>query len=390
MFLPIGDSPNLPKPAWVTWGLIAANVVVYLALLPLAFTPANPQNPEYWRFLEAIGADRGLHPPAVRAIDLLQFVYGAKPRDLSLFDALASMFLHAGFLHLAGNMLFLWIFGDNVEHRLGRLRYLAAYLGTGLLAVLGDTVLRWGSLVPSIGASGAISGVLGLYFAWFPKNRVRIWAFLFPFYIGTLELPARFVLGMFLVVDNLLPLLISGEGGGVSYGAHVGGFLAGWGLAKAFDAWETPRPSRPRDEESGPEKLGLAESFRSTLKTGRVGDAASLFFAAPRRESARELDILDKTALGEALERLEEPRAALAAYQRALADHPRSAARAPAHLGAARVLMRQLDSPTSAYQHVYAALEEGCSSGEAQEARRLLAELRGETRVLPRRFTDDL
>lgn len=387
MFLPIGDSPNLPRPAWVTWGLIAVNVAVYLACLPLAFIPANPNHPDYWRFLEAMGADR-LHVPAVRAIDLLQFAYGAKPQDLSLVDALTSLFLHAGFLHLAGNMLFLFIFGDNVEHRLGRLRYLAAYLGTGLLAVLGDTLLRWGSLVPSIGASGAISGVLGLYFAWFPKNRVRVWAFLFPFYIGTLELPARFVLGMFLVLDNLLPLLLSGGGGGVSYGAHVGGFLAGWALAKAFDTWEVPRPRSPRVEESGPERIPLAEAFRSALKAGRVGDAASIFFGAPRRESARGLDVLDKTALGEALERLEEPRAALAAYQRALADHPGSSARAPAHLGAARVLMRQLGSPTSAYQHVYAALEEGCSPAEAVEARRLLAELRGETRVLPRRFTD--
>ncbi len=390
MFLPIGDSPNLPKPAWVTWGLIALNVAVFLGFLPLAFTLANPAHPEYPRFLEAMGVERGLRLPAVRALDLLHFTYGAKPRDLSLADALTSMFLHGGFLHLAGNMLFLWIFGDNVEHRLGRLRYLSAYIGTGLLAVLGDTFLRWGSLVPSVGASGAISGILGLYFAWFPKNRVRVWAFLFPFYMGTVELPARFVLGMYLVLDNLLPLLLTGGRGGVSYGAHIGGFLAGWALARALDSWEAPRPRRPRGGERAPEPQALTEAFRCALGDGRVGDAASILFRAPRRESARELSLRDKTALGEALENLEEPRAALAAYQRALADHPGSPERGAAHLGAARVLMRSLDSPTSAYQHIYAVLEEVCSSGEEEAARELLAELRGETRVLPRRFLDGL
>ena len=380
--LPIGDSPNLPKTPWITWGLIAVNVLIHLALWPASWTAADPRTPEYREYLEVLALERGVRPPAVSAADLIHFRYGAKPGDLEVGDVFSSMFLHGGLLHLLGNMLFLWIFGDNVEHRLGGPAFLLAYLATGVAAVLGDSVLRWGSVVPSIGASGAISGVLGCYFAWFPHNRVRMWGFFFPLFMGTFELSARLVLGMYLVLENLLPLLIAGGGGGISYGAHIGGFVAGWGLAFLLAAPPARRPQRPAAW-AGP---SLADAFRAPLAAGDLGQAAAVLLRAPRQRTARELDVHDKTVLGELLEEAGEWRLALAAYQRALADHPRDAGRAAAHLGAARVLMRRLGSPTAAYQHLYAVLEEPSSLDEEEEARALLAELRGETRTLPRRF----
>ncbi len=385
--LPIGDSPNLPKTPWLTWGLIAVNVLIHLALLPASFTAADPADPEYRTYLQVLANERQIQPQVVRASDLIHYSHGAKPRELSLTDAVTSMFLHGGLMHLLGNMLFLWIFGDNVEHRMGRGVFLMTYLGTGFAAVLGDTFLRWGSGIPSIGASGAISGVLGLYFVWFPHNRVRMWGFFFPFFVGTFELSARFVLGMYLVVDNLLPLLLSGGGGGISYGAHIGGFLGGWALGYWLEAHPARSPRRPA---AAPPRQppDLTDAYRHALGGGRLDEAAAILFRTPRRQTALALDYRDKTALGAALERAGQARLALAAYQRALGDHQRDLDLAAAHLGAARVLMRGLGSPTAAYQHLYAVLEEEATLAETAEARALLDELRNGTRTLPRRFME--
>jgi membrane associated rhomboid family serine protease len=182
----------------VTWSLIAANVAVHLLLWPLAWQSASPDDPALYDYLQVVAREHGVRPQSVSRAELLRFEHGVRPQSFSLGDAFTSMFLHAGLAHLFGNMLFLWIFGDNVEHRLGRWAFLLAYLGTGVAATLGDTVLRWGSGIPSVGASGAISGVLGLYFAWFPHNRVRVFVFLFPFFMDFIELRARWVLGFYL------------------------------------------------------------------------------------------------------------------------------------------------------------------------------------------------
>jgi membrane associated rhomboid family serine protease len=148
------------------------------------------------------------------------------------------MFLHGGWMHLAGNMLFLYIFGNNVEARLGSVPYLLVYLLTGVTATLFFAAFAPGSQIPLVGASGAISGVLGCYFLWFPRNRVKTFIFLFPFLMTTVLLPARLVLGVYLILDNLLPFIINGgAGAGVAHGAHIGGFLGGLGLAYGFDRW---------------------------------------------------------------------------------------------------------------------------------------------------------
>src|SRR5258708_21785025 len=148
----------------------------------------------------------------------------------SLFSALVSMFLHGGCLHLGGNMLYLWIFGDNIEDRLGHVRYLVFYLACGFAATLAHAIVNPGSRLPSIGASGAIAGVLGAYILLFPRVRVTTLIPLFIF-IMVREVPAIFVLGIWFVFQLFVAVSSLGvspeQAGVVAYFAHVGGFVAG-------------------------------------------------------------------------------------------------------------------------------------------------------------------
>ncbi|MHC5011096.1 MAG: rhomboid family intramembrane serine protease, partial [Planctomycetota bacterium] len=209
MFLPTGDAPNYShKRPWVNWGIIALNVLVYVwAVSARSGEVAYHQWVTEWGFV----------PVA--------------PRFETFFT---SMFMHAGFMHLAGNMLFLWVFGDNVEGRLGHVGYLLTYLACGLAAVLLFAWLAPNSGVPLVGASGAIFGVEGFYFLTFAKNRVRViyWFFI----IGVAWIPARIMLGFSFVLNLLYMLSPKGElaGGGVAYAAHVGGFVFGLGAALAL------------------------------------------------------------------------------------------------------------------------------------------------------------
>ncbi len=244
MLLPIGDFPNSPRFAWMNYLLIAANVAVFVLLWPQTQRPADRSDPAFRQYVERLAAERDLAPRDVRQVarsmseyDLFLFKHGFRPDQPAVLGILAGMFLHGGLLHLAGNMLFLWIYGDNVEARLGSLFYLVAYLASGAAAAMADSLLRPGSGIPAVGASGAISGVLGMYFVWFPQNRVRLFVFLFPFFVDIIAVPARFVLIVFLVLDNLLPLLLAGSMTGVAYGAHIGGFAVGVLLALVLSAF---------------------------------------------------------------------------------------------------------------------------------------------------------
>lgn len=243
MFLPYGDTPNPAGTAYVNWFLIGLNVAVFLVIsVPLMGARVDLSDPLLIDYLHSIGA-RGLVSPQdvlqhVRAYDLFVFRYGFRPAEPSLISLFSCMFLHGGWLHLAGNMLFLYIFGNNVEARLGGFSYLLVYLVSGIAATLFFALFVPHSQIPLLGASGAISGVLGFYFLWFPRNRVKTFIFLFPILITTIMLPARLVLGIFLIVDNLLPFLINhGAGAGVAHGAHIGGFLSGLGMAYGIDRW---------------------------------------------------------------------------------------------------------------------------------------------------------
>lgn len=155
-----------------------------------------------------------------------------------------SMFMHAGALHIGMNMLFLWVFGDNVEDRMGHLRYLLFYLLCGTLAALAHTLLSGFAPVPVLGASGAIAGVLGAYFVLFRGARVR--TFIFPFVFLLFDVPAVIFLGLWFVWQVLSALgMIGANGGGVAFWAHIGGFLAGVWLVKRF-ALMPGRLIRPR------------------------------------------------------------------------------------------------------------------------------------------------
>ncbi len=141
---------------------------------------------------------------------------------------LTSIFLHGGLLHFVGNMWFLWIFGDNVEDRLGHLRYLLFYLGCGVFAGLTHLATNWGSVLPTIGASGAIAGVMGAYFLLYPRARVlTLLPLILVFY--TLVIPAPLFLGLWFVLQFWQGVTAWGAGtaGGVAWWAHVGGFVAG-------------------------------------------------------------------------------------------------------------------------------------------------------------------
>jgi membrane associated rhomboid family serine protease len=234
MFIPIGDEPNPNQLPVMTVALIAVNVAVFLLLcLPLSLRPANPADPLVAEYLRSIAPllPPGTSMPQVSAYDLVVFRYGFRPAAPSWVALFSSMFLHAGLLHVAGNMLYLWIFGNNVEARLGPLWFLFWYLVAGVAAVALHAVINLRSPAPLVGASGAISGVLGFYVLWFPRNVVKVWVFLFPFYIGVVRIGAVWMLGIYLLLDNLLPFLIAPAGGGVAHGAHIGGFLAGMAAA---------------------------------------------------------------------------------------------------------------------------------------------------------------
>ncbi|HVZ40888.1 MAG TPA: rhomboid family intramembrane serine protease [Candidatus Kapabacteria bacterium] len=170
-----------------------------------------------------------------RSLDRFIMAWGAIPYRIThghdLYTLVSSMFVHAGFAHILGNMLYLWVFGDNVEDRFGRVRFLIFYIVCGLAAGLAQVLLGPGSMVPSIGASGAISGVLGAYIVMFRSNRVRV---LWGYFVS--EVPAWMVIGFwalqqFIATYATITTANAGESGGVAYAAHAGGFVAGILLA---------------------------------------------------------------------------------------------------------------------------------------------------------------
>jgi len=214
---PLRDSiPSIRTPV-VNVLLMVACVAVFFYQLALG--------PELIRFLEtrAFIPARLFFPETFETGVL--FALGA---------AVVSMFLHGGWLHLIGNMWFLWIFGDNVEDVLGHFRYLLFYLVCGLAATLAHALVEPRSLIPVVGASGAIAGVLGAYFVWFPWSRVRSLVFL-GFIFTVVEIPAFLFLLLWFVLQffsGTMALAAStASGGGVAWFAHIGGFVVGAAIA---------------------------------------------------------------------------------------------------------------------------------------------------------------
>lgn len=244
MVFPIGDdNTGRTTTPLVTYVLIAANVLVFVFFQGLGsednrFTYAWATVPQ------EIVTGRDLVTPdrvvTVEPTNQRMRIPGLQPTPGSVYlTLLVSMFMHGGLMHLLGNMLFLWVFGDNLEDRLGHVRYLIFYLLTGVLASLAHVFSTAafseggsGMLVPSLGASGAISGVLGGYILLFPHNRVRV------FLVRILtEVPAYVALGLWFLFQFVSGLGLLGGGaqeGGVAYAAHIGGFVAGLLFIKFF------------------------------------------------------------------------------------------------------------------------------------------------------------
>jgi membrane associated rhomboid family serine protease len=384
MLLPLSDAPNPRGTPLVTYGLIVVNVLVYLLLtVPMGMERPDPGDPALRPYLEVI---RESLPPGVSlrqvlsqmsAYDLFVFEHGYKPGAPQIPDLLASLFLHGGFMHLFGNMLFLWIYGDNVEHRLGRLPFLFWYLVTGVAATLAFALFAGGSLVPLVGASGAISGVLGFYFLWFPRNTVRVFVFLFPFFMNVIAIPARIVLGIYLVVDNFLPFLFTqgAGGGGVAYGAHIGGFVAGLGVAWMMGRREVAAPPEEYRRGPAPADAPRAVPLADAFDRGDLASAAAAYFALPPEQTRRALGEEPSLELASWLAANGHPEAALVVFRRHLRDYPAAASAARAHLGAGLILFEQLGQAAPAYQHFLDALDRDPDPETAARARAALAQI---------------
>ena len=209
---PIRDHNPSGRTPYVVYTLIAMNILFFLLTLPLF---GNER--ELMRFY----ADFAAVPILIS--------HGQNPETL-----VTSMFLHGGFFHIAGNMLFLWVFGDNLEDRMGHGRFLLFYLASGVGAALIHVISAPTSQVPMIGASGAIAGVMGAYLLLFPKARVDILIFLIIF-IRILPIPAWLMLGLWLGMQFIGGIGSDPNAGGIAYWAHTGGFAVG--LALAIPIW---------------------------------------------------------------------------------------------------------------------------------------------------------
>lgn len=248
VFLPIGDEPNPKTTPWVTYGILTANLYIWFAVCsPALSTPVDPLNPATLSYLATMRQATGIPTQKLllntSAYDIMTYVYGFRPSSPSFVALFTSLFLHGSLMHVLGNMLFLWIFGDNIEARLGGKKYFGLYVASGVLATVFYAAFTPGSPLPLIGASGAISGILGAYFIWYGHHRVRVLMVLIIF-IQIIYVPARWVLGFYLLVENLLPFVLqTSPTSTTAYGAHIGGFLSGglfalsYGHKEATGSW---------------------------------------------------------------------------------------------------------------------------------------------------------
>jgi membrane associated rhomboid family serine protease len=222
VIFPISDDDReLMSPAWVCIALLVANIALFVVqIMDPAFT--------YGWSVIPYEITHGIDLPETVGLqvgrEIIPFPQAPGPQPIYL-TILSAMFMHGGWMHIGGNMLYLWIFGDNVEHRFGALKFLLFYLVSGIVATFAQIATHPDGLIPNLGASGAISGVLGAYLVLFPRNMVNA-----VFFFRIVSLPAIFVIGMWALLQ-----FVNGAGsitdrnlaGGVAYAAHIGGFIAG-------------------------------------------------------------------------------------------------------------------------------------------------------------------
>ena len=201
---PIRDHNPSGRTPYVVYALIAVNIAIFLLQLPYSGND---------RALAGFWGNFALYPAAVT-------------QDGDYTGILTSMFLHAGWMHIGGNMLFLWIFGDNLEDQMGHVGFLIFYLACGILAALAHIYSAPGSTVPTVGASGAIAGVMGGYLLLFPRARVDVVVIIVIFF-RVFTLPASVMLGIWFALQVFGGFSTPAQGGGVAFWAHAGGFIAG-------------------------------------------------------------------------------------------------------------------------------------------------------------------
>ena len=257
---PLKDNIPTDRLPFVTIALIAANVLAYFFFQKGGFSFGDPSSPSYISNLIDYGAipyevtnpgkdcyDAGGESLACEGKAGVKDT--ADPQPSAYVTAFTAMFMHGGLLHLGGNMLFLWIFGNNVEDSMGRVKFLAFYLLGGIAALGAQIAIDPSSTVPTIGASGAVAGVLGGYLLLFPRARVVTVIFII-FFFTILELPAILILGFWFLQQVLFGYFdLTGPtdgGGGVAYFAHIGGFVFGLLAIKLF-------ATRRRDRQRGGE-----------------------------------------------------------------------------------------------------------------------------------------
>ncbi len=209
------DNPTSIFP-FVTIGFIVINTIVFILQI---ISPADPR-----RIVLAYGAI----PHFLLTFDTVQPIHPV----LTVFT---SMFMHGGLFHLGGNMLYLWIFGNNIEDKLGHMRFIIFYLLCGIAAAYSHAITESSSIIPMIGASGAVSGILGAYLLLFPHARVHTLIFL-GFFVQVVRLPALFVIGFWIVIQFINGIISKGIAtqGGVAWFAHIGGFVFGILMIKVF------------------------------------------------------------------------------------------------------------------------------------------------------------
>ncbi|MDI6784122.1 MAG: rhomboid family intramembrane serine protease, partial [bacterium] len=316
MIIPIGDDNPHEKIPVVTYSLIGINTIVYI----------------YFGWI------RGNYPEFVTQ-------FGFIPGQFHILTVFTSMFLHGDILHLAGNMLFLWIYGDNVEAKFGKVRFLLFYLASGVIGHALQTVFSTNLQLPNIGASGAIAGILGAYLVLFPKANINFWYFFFfyfRFYSGKFKLPAWLVLGGWFTLQLLsgyFGLTAKMEyAGGIAFFAHIGGFLCGLGvmllfreiyrfqrarlLNPAIDDMQQNRFSYDSEQRKG--IRGYQKAVKEVLLKQGTGEAVPLYeqFQSQYPDSA--VDAETAFQLAESYCRRKEFEKALKTYKKMLVHYPHS------------------------------------------------------------------
>lgn len=246
--IPVGDSPRSRSTPWVNYAIILVNVAAFLWMFSLSTEPAPARAEAARQFREQTAGECYGYETAPTGIDRFICTYSLQPKEFMdnlrgepagpapdrrviLFSIVTAIFLHGGWLHILGNMLFLWVFGDNVEDRLGHIPYLLFYLCAGIAASFVQIGFHPDSVTPVIGASGAVAGVMGAYIVHFPHATIRV---VIPFFILIfipIPVPAWVMIGVWFLQNLVSGYATLAEaanpGAGVAWFAHIGGFLFG-------------------------------------------------------------------------------------------------------------------------------------------------------------------